>query len=168
MATLTSSNLRGRLVLQPRGYQFQKADNLYDLNWLWVLARLWVPGAQGRVFRTRLATWEIDSVVSHCLMLAHGQRAMWHPRFFDSGLHLWVRRSNERADLCVVTALLSQITGPLPADGLHLWHGDRYVDPEGLIEGVRFQCTRAALAVFAEELRNATVPFPVRTLQKTA
>jgi hypothetical protein len=166
VATLTSADLRARLVVAPRGYQFQHADNLYDLNWIWVQARLIAPGVQGRVIKTRLATWELDSIAAHCLLLADGHRAMWHPRFFDSGLHLWVRRSNERAELCVVTALLSAVTGPLPADGMNRWNGDRYRHPDGFVEGLRFHCTRAQLAVFAEELRACTSEFPLRTLRR--
>lgn len=166
MPTLTSSDLRGRLVVQPRGYQFHTADNLYDLNWVEVVTRLASPGMPGRVVRTRLSTWELLAIAEHCEELAVGQRAMWHPRFFDSGLHLWVRRSTHRVDACQIVVLLSPVTGPLPPDALERWEGDRLVRADGL-EGLRFQCTRAALALFAEELRVSMATVPARTLQKT-
>jgi len=167
MPTLISSDLRCRLVLLPRGYQFDSADNLYDLNWIDIGARIASPGEISRLVRTRLATWELDAIADHCVNLASGQRAMWHPRFFDSGLHLWVQRSSDRGDTCLVTVLLSAVTGPLPVDGLDLWRGDRFRHPEGLCEGVRFPCTFAALALFASELRAAMSGFPMRPLQKT-
>ncbi len=165
MATLTSVNLRGRLVLLPQRYQFGNADNLYDLNWVVVSARLVSPGHPGRVVRTRLATWELLGMAAHLDQLAANQRALWLPRFFDSGLHLWVRRANDRADLIHVTALLSPITGPPPHDVLEHWRGDRLTHSDGF-EGLRFVCTRGALAVFAEELRIIMRAYPTRSLRQ--
>lgn len=167
MATLTSVDLRSRLVLRPRDYQFDSADNLYDLNWLSVTARIGSQDPSGSAVQTRLATWELDAIALHCEKLANGQRAMWHPRFFDSGLHLWMRRSTDRSDHCVVMVILSEITGPLPVDQLDFWRDDRFHRPDGGLEGVRFRCTRSALAIFAEELRVAMARFPVRPLRKT-
>lgn len=169
MSTLISTDLRSRLVVQPRAYQFEAADNLYDLNWVQVFARLSGPDAAhgGRVVRTRLTTWDLDGIAAQCLQLAEGQRALWHPRFFDSGLHMWIRRSTDRNDTCQVTALLSAVTGPLPVEALDSWRGDRLASPDALLEGLRFRCTRDALALFALELRNSLQGFPVRPLQKT-
>jgi hypothetical protein len=173
MSTLISTDLRSRLVVQPRAYQFEAADNLYDLNWVQVFARLSGPhtgsghGQHGRVVRTRLTTWDLDGIAAQCLQLAEGQRALWHPRFFDSGLHMWIRRSTDRNDTCQVTALLSSVTGPLPVEALDHWHGDRLAWPDPLLEGLRFRCTRDALALFAHELRESLQGFPVRALQKT-
>lgn len=166
MATLTSWDLRSRLVVQPRGYQFRAADNLYDLNWIEVMARLVSVRSPGRVVRTRLATWELVSVAEHCAQLAESSRAEWQPRFFDSGLHLWLRRSTERADLCSVTALLSGVTGPLPVDISDYWRGERLFHPDG-VEGLRFSCSVRALALFAEELRITMRAFPTRSLRQT-
>lgn len=166
MATLTSWDLRSRLVLQPRGYQFQTADNLYDLNWIDVVGRLVAVRSPGRIVRTRLATWELSGIAAHCEQVARGERALWQPRFFDSGLHMWVRRSAERVDICQVTAVLSPITGPLPSDMLQHWHGDRLFHPDGL-EGLRFSCSRPALLLFAEELRLTMRAWPTRTVQAT-
>ncbi|MFZ4578364.1 MAG: WapI family immunity protein [Myxococcota bacterium] len=166
MATLTSLDLRIRMTPLPTSYQFEVADNLFDLNWIWVKIRVSASGLPGHFVHTRLATWELASLAEHTDQLADGQRAMWHPRFFDSGLHLWVRRSAERNDTCIVTLVLSPVTGPLPADALPSWHADRFRHPGGQLEGARFQCSRAALALFAEELRDALTAFPVRPLQK--
>ena len=165
MATLISADLRGRLVIQPRCYQFSHADNLYDLNWVLVMARLVSPGAPGRVVKTRLATWELLGMAAHLEQMATGQRALWQPRFFDSGLHLWLRRANDRADLFHVTVLLSPITGPPPHDVLEFWRGDRMTHPDGF-EGLRFVCRRSALAVFAEELRIIMSAYPTRPLRQ--
>jgi hypothetical protein len=167
MATLVSSDLRSRLVVVPRKYQFRAADNPYDLNWLVVDARLQGPGVPGRVMATRLATWELDGMVRQLLLLADGQRSLWHPRFFDSGLHLWIRRATERNDACQVTALLSPVTGPLPVEALAAWNGQQLTRSVHRIEGVRFRCSRDALGLFALELGRALQGFPVRTLQKT-
>lgn len=166
MATLTSADLRGRLVLQPRGYQFSAADNLYDLNWITVIARLASPGHPGRIVRTRLATWELAGMVTHLDQLADGYRTLWQPRFFDSGLHVWFRRSVDRPDIVQVTVVLSQVTGPPPFDVLEHWHGDRMIHADGL-EGLRFVCTRGALALFAEELRITMSAYPTRALLRT-
>lgn len=167
MPTLTSADLRCRLVLIPRGYQFDSADNLYDLNWIEVSARLASPGDSGRVVRTRLATWELDAIADQCALLANGDRTAWHPRFFDSGLHLWVERSITRGDTCTITALLSDVTGPLPVGALDGWQGERMHHKAGLCEGVRFPCSFAALALFGGELRAAMGGFPRRALRKT-
>ncbi len=174
MATLISTDLRSRLVVQPRAYQFEAADNLYDLNWVQVFARLSGPsrglnsgGGSGHIVRTRLTTWDLDGIAAMCLQLADGQRALWHPRFFDSGLHLWIRRSTDRNDTCQVTALLSGVTGPLPVEALDSWQGDRLSCPDQSLEGLRLRCTRDALALFALELRESLQGFPVRQLQKT-
>ncbi|MBI5611197.1 MAG: hypothetical protein HY902_20155 [Deltaproteobacteria bacterium] len=166
MATLTSANLRHRLVLQPRGYQFSIADNLYDLNWVTVLTRLVSPGQPGRIVKTRLATWELASMAAHLEQLAEGTRTLWQPRFFDSGLHLWLRRSTERPDLILVTVVLAQVTGPPPMDVLEHWRGDRMTHEDGL-QGLRFVCTRGALALFAEELRIIMQAYPTRALRPT-
>lgn len=165
MATLTSADLRGRLVVQPRGYQFSNADNLYDLNWVLVAARLVTPSAPGRVIKTRLATWELLGMAAHLQQMASNQRALWQPRFFDSGLHLWLRRASDRSDHIHCTVLLSSVTGPPPHDVLEHWNGDRMTHPDGF-EGLRFTCTRGALAVFAEELRIIMHAYPTRSLRQ--
>ena len=166
MATLTAHDLRSRLVLQPRGYQFRAADNLYDLNWIVVVARLVSARHPGRVIHTRLATWELAGIAEHCQQLADGQRTEWQPRFFDSGVHLWLRRSTERANLCSVTALLSSVSGPLPVDIASYWRGERLEHPDG-VEGLRFPCSMAALALLAEELRTTMRAFPSRRVRQT-
>ena len=166
MATLVSSDLRSRLVLAPRGYQFRQADNLYDLNWLTIDARLQGPGAPGRIIPTRLATWELEAMVGQLQLLADGQRSMWHPRFFDSGLHVWIQRATDRNDAWQVTALLSPVTGPLPVEALAAWNGHRLTRPVHRIEAARFRCTRDALGLFAVELGRALRGFPVRQLRK--
>jgi len=167
VATLTSVDLRGRLVIQPRCYQFAQADNLYDLNWVLVAARLVSPRRPGRIVKTRLATWELIGMADHFDQLAALQRSAWQPRFFDSGLHLWVERTSDRADLFVVTALLSPVTGPPPADVIDHWRGDRLSHPDGF-EGLRFACTRAALALFGEELRVIMRAYPTRSLRQAS
>lgn len=164
MATLTSADLRCRVVLQPRDYQFRTADNIYDLNWVIVMGRLVGRGSPGRVIRTRLATWELTSIVNHLEQMANGERTLWQPRFFDSGLHLWLRRSTERPDLIVATVVLAPVTGPPPHDLLANWRDDRLTYPGGM-EGLRFTCTRGALAIFSEELRTIVAAFPTRSLQ---
>lgn len=167
MATLISTDLRSRLVVVPRAYQFDAADNLYDLNWVQVMSRLCGPGTSGKMVATRLTTWELDGMAAEGVLLAEGQRALWHPRFFDSGLHLWIRRATDRNDMCHVTALLSPVTGPLPVESLDHWHGDRLLHPDQRIEGIRFRCTRESLGLFALELRAGLGGFPVRQMQKT-
>lgn len=164
MATLTSADLRSRLVLLPRDYQFRSADNIYDLNWVVVMGRLVGRGSPGRVIRTRLATWELVSIVNHLSQMASGERTLWQPRFFDSGLHLWLRRSTERPELIIATVVLAPVTGPPPHDLLAHWRDDRLIYPGG-VEGLRFACTRGALALFAEELRAMMAAFPTRPLQ---
>lgn len=166
MATLTSQDLRSRLVLQPRGYQFYSADNLYDLNWIEVVARLVTVRQPGRIIRTRLATWELMGIAEHCQQLADGVRTEWQPRFFDSGLHLWLRRTTDRVDLCALTCLLSAISGPPPVDVASYWRGDRLAHPDR-VEGLRFSVSRPALAVFAEELRTTMHAFPSRRVRRT-
>ena len=164
MATLTSSDLRCRLVLLPQDYQFRTADNIYDLNWVVVIGRLVGRGSPGRIIKTRLATWDLAIIVDSLQQIAHGERILWQPRFFDSGLHLWLRRSTERPDLLIATVVLAPVTGPPPHDLLANWRDDRLLYPGG-VEGLRFTCTRGALALFAEELRLVSSAFPTRTLQ---
>ena len=164
---LFRSDLRSRLVVVPRDYQFLSADNLYDLNWLEVHARVQGPGVPGRVVATRLATWELEAMVGQLRLLSEGQRAWWHPRFFDSGLHLWVRRTNERNDLCQVTVFASPVSGPLPVEVLDAWDGQRLRRPVHRIEGLRFVCSRDALGLFGLELARALRGFPMRPLRKT-
>lgn len=163
MATLTSADLRRRLVLQPRHYQFADADNLYDLNWVDVAARLVAPRAAGKIVRTRLATWELASMATHVAQMAAGERAQWQPRFFDSGLHLAMRRSNDRPDLVDVVALVSAVSGPLPVDIGQHWRGDRLVHTAGF-DGLRFSCSRGGLELFAHELQVLARAFPQRQL----
>ncbi len=163
MATLTSADLRRRLVLQPRRYQFNDADNLYDLNWIDVVARLVAPRSAGKVVRTRLATWELASMAAHVAQMAAGERAQWQPRFFDSGLHLAMRRSSERPDQVEVVVLLSAVSGPLPVDISQHWQGDRLHRAEGF-DGLRFSCSRGGLELFAHELQLLARAFPQRQL----
>ncbi len=167
MATLSSNDLRIRLVLQPRAYQFDDADNLYDLNWVTVNARIVFGGRPGQVMRTRLATWELQTIVAQCDLLARGQSSLWQPKFFDSGVHLWLRRSLDRGEYFDVAALLSSVSGPLPADTPKLWIGPQLHHPDGNLEGARYSCSRSALGLFVEELRESMVDFPLRPL-KTA
>ncbi len=167
MATLTSADLRTRLQVVPLDYQFARAENAQDHNQVEVVARLAGPAMAARTVTTRLLTWELRGMVEACRKLADGQLAVWQPHFLDSGLHLWLRRSDDRGDRLLAVAVVSTISGPLPVEAASAWQGAILQVPGQALSGIRFSCSAHALAVFAAELQGAMLALPPRTLAAT-
>lgn len=162
MASLTSVDLQTRLSVSPQRWQFEAADNPYDLNW--VLTRIALKGRNGRArtLQTRVVVWELADVVGIAERLAQGSRSSWHSRLLDSGLHLHMRRTDDRGDAFRVIALAAADGGPLSADFQALWR-DEWLDVAGSgVWGVRMTCSRGALGVFASELEAELQSWPPR------
>ncbi len=162
MASLTATNLRTRMSVSPRGWQFEDADNPYDLNWLTIRLAVKAQKGRNRVVTTRVVVWELADVAGICTRLAAGTRSNWHSRLLDSGLHLNIRRTSERSDVCRVMALASTAGGALPADFKPYWDDDWLAQSGAAIWGVRMTCSRAALSLFAAELESELAAWPPR------
>ena len=152
MASLTSVDLHTRLSVSPLRWQFETADNPYDLNW--VLTRLSLKGRHGRSrqVQTRVVVWELADVAGICDRLAAGTRSNWQSRLMDSGLHLFIRRTGDRGDTFSVVALAAADGGPLPADYVPSWRNEWLDTPGAGVWGIRMTCSRGALGLFAHEL----------------
>ncbi len=162
MATLTSVDLRCRLVLQPLGLQFEEADNLYDLNWLNMRAGLFCGGDRVGQVRTRLLTWELVEIASWCQRLGRLEAERWRPRLLDSGLHLSLRRIDEGRTF-QMWVVVSGVSGPLPAGWEQRWRDARLIHKAQDLYGLRFEVHATALGLFAEELAERARVWPLRT-----
>lgn len=162
MASLTSVDLQTRLSVSPQRWQFETADNPYDLNW--VLTRLSLKGRNGRsrTLQTRVVVWELADVAGICDRLARGKRSNWHSRLLDSGLHLHMRRTGDRGDAFRVVALGAADGGTLPADYQPFWRDEWLDTPSEGIWGVRMTCSKGALGLFANELEAELQAWPPR------
>ena len=164
MATLTSLDLRCRLVLQPLGRQFETADNLYDLNWLQVRASLFCGSDRVAQTHTRMLSWELADLASWCQRLARLEVDRWRPRLLDSGLHLGVRRIDDGRTFRL-WVVVSGVTGPLPAGWEERWQGSRLAHKEQDVHGLRMEVHATALGLFAEELAESALDWPPRLIR---
>ncbi len=162
MASLTATDLQTRLSVSPRQWQFEDADNPYDLNWLNTRLSLAARGGRSRVVMTRAVVWELADVAGICDRLAAGSRSNWHSRLLDSGLHLHIRRASDRGDAFRVVAMATQAGGALPADFKAFWDDDWLTRPGTGVWGIRMTCSGSALGLFASELETELSAWPPR------
>lgn len=153
MASLTSVNLQARVSVSPRDWQFDEADNPYDLNWLTTRVGVARQGEPGQAVLTRVVAWELIAFAETVGLMAEGRLSAWRSGLLDSGLHVQVDRAAERGDLFDVAVLVSHKTGPLPADFAPEWQDDWLFDRSCQVWGVRLMTTPAALGLFAAELQ---------------
>lgn len=159
-------NLVGRMHTTVRGFQFQLADNRCDLNWLWLDVGLVRHGGPRREVRVRAINWELVALADAVEQLADGTRSQWQSKLLDSGLRLAAARHPQRGDAFVVTAMVSELGGPLPADLKIVWDGEVATAEGGALHGLRIVCSRAALRLFAADLRESLCEYPTRRLPK--
>lgn len=163
---MTSIDLRSRLVVSIRGWQFALADNRCDLNWLVVSATQVYRGSRSTTTDVRILRWELADAADSIEQLACLDRGEWRSRLLDSGLHLQFGRDADRGDVFAVGALVNTLDGPLPADLDVAWDGDRMVSDGLVVQGIRMRCSLAALGLFAAELRDELQAWPDRHLPK--
>ena len=161
---MTSIDLQSRVHLRVHGYQFQLADNRCDLNFLWLDVQPVHRRRSAGVMRTRAINWELSGIADALDDLSRNGRSEWRSKLLDSGLSVRAERHSERGDAYVLTFVTTELGGPLPATLKLRWDGDMATGHRGQVHALRIVCSRAALRLFAADLRATLDTFPVRKL----